>query len=149
CLSVGPFAGRAEAEAAVAKGRALATRIAAREVSDSDASSYRVMLPAVGDREAAQALVKRIAAAGIADYYLISQGEADNAIALGQYRSREGAERRQAALVAAGFPAQLIASGGSGQARWWVDLKTPLAASQVQRQLGAARQRSLDCAALR
>ncbi|MFL7979251.1 SPOR domain-containing protein [Xanthomonas vasicola] len=147
CASLGPFAARADADAALARVRGQASRATVREDKDAGVSTFRVMLPNVGDRAAAQALVKRIAAAGMGDYYVIAQGE-DNTVALGQYQSRERAERRQASLVGAGFPAQLVPSG-SGQSRWWIDVRSSAATSALQGAAGAARQRSLDCAALR
>ncbi|WAW91578.1 SPOR domain-containing protein [Xanthomonas citri pv. malvacearum] len=147
CASLGPFAARADADAALARVRWQASRASVREDKDAGISTFRVMLPNVGDRAAAQALVKRIAAAGMGDYYVIAQGE-DNTVALGQYQSRERAERRQASLVGAGFPAQLVPSG-NGQSRWWIDVRTSAATSALQGAAGATRQRSLDCAALR
>ncbi len=138
---------RADADAALARVRGQASRASVREDKDAGVSTFRVMLPNVGDRAAAQALVKRIAAAGMGDYYVIAQGE-DNTVALGQYQSRERAERRQASLVGAGFPAQLVPSG-SGQSRWWIDVRSSAATSALQGAARAARQRSLDCAALR
>ncbi|MBB6259082.1 hypothetical protein FHT05_003715 [Xanthomonas arboricola] len=147
CASLGPYAARADADAALARLRGQATRTRVREDKDVGVSTFRVMLPNVGDRAAAQALVKRIAAAGMGDYYVIAQGE-DNSIALGQYQSRERAERRQASLVGAGFPAQLLPSG-TGQSRWWIDVRSTAAIGTLQGTAGAARQRSLDCAALR
>ena len=62
--------------------------------------------------------------------------------------ARERAERRQASLVSAGFPAQLVPSG-NGQSRWWIDVRSKVAAAALQGTAGATRQRSLDCAALR
>lgn len=144
---MGPYAARSEADAALARVRGQASRAGVREDTDAGVSTFRVMLPNVGDRAAAQALVKRIAAAGIGDYYVIAQGE-DNTVALGQYQSRERAERRQASLVSAGFPAQLVPSG-NGQSRWWIDVRSTAAAAALQSAAGATRQRSLDCAALR
>lgn len=147
CVSLGSYATRADAEAALARIRGQVSRSSVREDTDAGVSTFRVMLPNVGDRAAAQALVKRIAAAGIGDYYVIAQGE-DNTVALGQYQSRERAERRQASLVSAGFPAQLVPSG-NGQSRWWIDVRSTAAAAALQGTAGATRQRSLDCAALR
>lgn len=151
CLSVGPYPDRAAAETAVAALGAAAPRPRLREVGDGDATSFRVLLPTIGGEDGVKAAVERIVAAGIRDYYPIRQGETGNAIALGQYRSREGAERRQAELARAGFNADLIPSGGSGQSRWWLDLRADSAAqaTAVRRQLGAPRQRALDCATLR
>ncbi|MBB5862122.1 SPOR domain-containing protein [Xanthomonas arboricola] len=147
CASLGPYAARADADAALARLRGQALRTRVREDKDAGVSTFRVMLPNVGDRAAAQALVKRIAAAGMGDYYVIAQGE-NNTIALGQYQSRERAERRQASLVGAGFPAQLLPSG-TGQSRWWIDVRSTAAIGTLQGTAGATRQRSLDCAALR
>lgn len=151
CLSLGPFTSRDTAIAAQGKAGNLLQRSRLREVPNAGASTYRVMMPPSASREEAQALVKRIAAAGISDYYILGQGEDANAIALGQYRNREGAERRMAALSAAGFNARLVASGGDGSAQWWVDATLADAASPnaARQRSGAAQQRSLECARLR
>lgn len=115
----------------------------------SGSARYRVMLPAAANREEAQATVKRIVAAGLSDYYIISQGEEANAVALGQYRNREGAERRMAAVQAAGFQPRLVASGDAGQ--WWLEgqLAAGTQPAQAQQRSGAAQSRSLECARLR
>ncbi|MCX2893367.1 SPOR domain-containing protein, partial [Stenotrophomonas lactitubi] len=115
----------------------------------SGSARYRVLLPAAASRDDAQATVKRIVAAGLSDYYIISQGEETNAIALGQYRNREGAERRMAAVQAAGFQPRLVASGDAGQ--WWLEGQLSAAAepAQAQQRSGAAQQRSLECTRLR
>lgn len=151
CLSLGPFTSRDAAIAAQGKAGDLLQRSRLREVPNAGASTYRVMMPPSASREEAQALVKRIAAAGISDYYILGQGDDANAIALGQYRNREGAERRMAALSAAGFNARLVASGGDGSAQWWVDATLADAASPnaARQRSGAAQQRSLECARLR
>jgi len=151
CQSLGPYPDRAAAEAALARLGGAAPRPRLREVGDGDATSFRVVLPTIGGEDGIKAAVERIVAAGIRDYYPLRQGDAGNAIALGQYRSREGAERRQAELARAGFNADLIPSGGSGQSQWWLDLRASNAAqaTAVRRQLGASRQRTLDCATLR
>ena len=151
CLSLGPYPDRAAAETAAAALGTAAPRPRLREVGDGDATSFRVLLPTIGGEDGVKAAVDRIVAAGIRDYYPIREGDAGNAIALGQYRSREGAERRKAELAKAGFNVDLIPSGGSGQSRWWLDLRTDSAAqaTALRRQLGAQRQRALDCATLR
>ncbi|WP_217537603.1 SPOR domain-containing protein [Stenotrophomonas sp. GbtcB23] len=151
CISLGPFADRDTAMAAQGKAGELVQRSRLREVPKSGASStYRVMMPAAASREEAQATVKRIAAAGISDYYIMAQGEDANAIALGQYRNREGAERRLAALSAAGFSARLV-GGSEGSAQWWVDaaLADKASPGAARQRSGAAQQRSLECAGLR
>ncbi|MXV10478.1 SPOR domain-containing protein [Xanthomonas sp. LMG 8992] len=151
CLSVGPYADRDAAQAVVAALAPGGPRPRLREDADSGVTSFRVVLPTIGGEDGLRQATERIVAAGIRDYYPLRQGEAGNAIALGQYRSREGAERRRQELARAGFNADLIPSGGNGQSRWWLDLRADSAAqaTALRRQLGAARQRSVDCATLR
>ncbi|WP_434212868.1 SPOR domain-containing protein [[Pseudomonas] boreopolis] len=145
CLSLGPYATQAEAQAALGRAGALLEKGRLREEHADASGGYRVLMPSVGDRAMAQAIAKRIAEAGLGDYYVISKGE-DNTVALGQYRSREGAERRLAELKAKGFSAELVVNG---QSRWWIDARTRAPGKSLPAALGALRQRSLDCAAMR
>ncbi|MBA0100731.1 SPOR domain-containing protein [Stenotrophomonas indicatrix] len=150
CLALGPFADRAAASAAQSRAGNLLSQARLREQPAASGSArYRVLLPAAASRDDAQATVKRIVAAGLSDYYIISQGDETNAIALGQYRNREGAERRMAAVQAAGFQPRLVASGDAGQ--WWLEgqLATGSEPAQAQQRSGAAQQRSLECTRLR
>jgi hypothetical protein len=151
CVSLGPFADRATAQAAQSRAGSALRTARLREVADAGATRYRVLLPPAASREEAQATVKRIVAAGVSDYYIISQGEETHAIALGQYRNREGAERRLAALSGAGFKAKMVASGGDGSAQWWLDatLAAGTEAAAARQRSGAAQQRSLECARVR
>ncbi|MGV4797767.1 SPOR domain-containing protein [Stenotrophomonas maltophilia] len=150
CVALGPFADRATASSAQGKAGTLLSQVRLREQPAASGSArYRVMLPAAANREEAQATVKRIVAAGLSDYYIISQGEEANAVALGQYRNREGAERRMAAVQAAGFQPRLVASGDAGQ--WWLEgqLAAGTQPAQAQQRSRAAQSRSLECTRLR
>lgn len=151
CFSVGPFASDATATAAGTRIGTQATRIRPREVPGQQASGYNVLLPPLPDREAAQALAQRIGAAGFDDYLVVNGGEQANGIALGRYRSREGAERRQAALKAAGFDAQVQAIGNEGSSQWWLDLAANegVAGSRLKELAAASQSRPLDCDVLR
>lgn len=151
CVSLGPFADRATAQTAQSRAGNALRGAKLREVADAGATRYRVLLPPAASREEAQATVKRIVAAGVSDYYIIAQGEDTNAIALGQYRNREGADRRLAALSAAGFKATMVASGGDGSAQWWLDatLAEGTDPAVARQRSGAAQHRSLECARLR
>ena len=151
CASLGPYATQAQAQAAMSALGADAARPRLREVSGKAASSYRVLIAPAASREEAQATAKRIVEAGFSDYFIVSQGEEANAVALGQYRNREGAERRLASLTAAGFPAKLAASGTEIAPSWWVDTATAGAATpaSLKQRTAAAQQQSLDCARLR
>lgn len=150
CVALGPFADQAAAQAAQGRLGASLGQVQLREQTTAGATSrFRVMLPPAASREAAQATVQRIVAAGLSDYYIIAQGPDANAIALGQYRNREGAERRLAALSAAGFKAEL--SGGEASSAWWLQgtLADGQTATAARQRSGAAQQRSLDCPGLR
>lgn len=151
CFSVGPFADQAAANSAATRIDSQITRGNPREVPGKAAQGYNVTLPPQADREAAQALAQRIGAAGFDDYLVVNSGAQANGIALGRYRSREGAERRQAALRAAGFDAQLQPIGNEGAAQWWLDVAAAagVTASRLRSGAGAAQSRSLDCALLR
>ncbi|PPU93854.1 hypothetical protein [Xanthomonas albilineans] len=149
CLSLGPYADRAAAEAALAAVPATQAHPHLRESTDSGTTTFRVLLPVIGGEDGLRVAAERIAAAGIRDYYPIRQGETGNAIALGQYRSREGAERRLVELARSGVNADLIP--GSGRTHWWLDLRADSAAqaAMLRWHLGRVRQRPLDCATLR
>ncbi len=149
CFSLGPLGDRVAAENLVAAlgARALITRT--REASVSGADSYRVRIPPSASREEAQALARRIAEAGFDDYLLVATGVDANSIALGLYRSREGAERRLEALRAAGFAAQLQPMDAGAQ--WWLDVMVSdgFDAAQAQALSGVPGVVSLDCGDLR
>ena len=151
CASLGPYATQAQAQAALTALGADAARPRLREVPGKAANSYRVLIAPAASREEAQATAKRIVDAGFSDYFIVSQGEEANAVALGQYRNREGAERRLASLTAAGFPAKLATSGTEIAPSWWVDAATAGAATpaSLKQRAAATQQQSLDCARLR
>jgi SPOR domain len=151
CFSLGPFADAANATAAGAKLSSQSTRQRARQVPGKAASGYQVTLPPSPDRATAQALAQRINAAGFEDLLVVASGDQANGIALGRYGSREAAERRQSALQAAGFPAQLQAIGAESPAQWWLDLAANPGVDglQLKTSAAAAQARSLDCAELR
>ncbi len=150
CSSFGPFQSREQAQAAAAALGADLSRSQLREVQPK-AASYRVLTSQAASREEAQAMARRIVEAGFSDYFIIAQGDDANAVALGQYRNREGAERRMAALAAAGFPVRIVGSGVEAGASWWLDAApaATAAADDLHRRSGAAQRQALECARLR
>lgn len=152
CFQVGPFAERAVAEQSRGRLDPTIGRAILREAQGAGASGYRVSLPPAATREAAMATAERIGAAGFDDFLVINQGEETNGIALGRYRNREGAERRQSQLVAAGFPARIHAIGEEGPSRWWLDVAAPAGTrvAALQPLAGGVAVAAQDCpAALR
>ena len=74
--------------------------------AEADAGGWRVFLPPLASVEDAEALAARIGESGFSDYLVIREGAEMNSVALGRYGTREAAQRRIAALQAAGFPAR-------------------------------------------
>lgn len=151
CLSLGPFLDRSQAEAGMARLSGIAARTRLREVPAIQSGNYRVWIPPAASRDEAQATAARIVGAGLGDYYVISQGDDANAVALGQYRNRDGAERRLAAVKAAGFATAAISRSSEVAASWWIDTAviSQSSATAVAARSGALRQQSLDCIRLR
>jgi hypothetical protein len=149
CFSFGPFADAATAATARARLQPLAVRIATRGQSTTAARGWRVQMLPLASPEAAQAMAQRIAAAGFSDFLVVRDGAEANAIALGRYGSEDGARRRAAALVAAGFEAKAEPLGDA-QATTWLDVVagTGFNAAAAQAAAAAPQRRLLDCARL-
>lgn len=146
CLRLGPFA----SDAALARAQStLQPRVARMAVATVPASArgWRVWLPPLADRGAAQAMATRIGAAGFSDYYVVPDGADANSIALGRYGNEDAARRRMAQLQAAGFAAQAEAMGVVTR---WIDVATAAATDEaaLRAASGAAQSRALDCARL-
>ena len=124
CFSFGPFASREAGEAASAKLKPLVQQVAAREQAGatSPVRGWRVYLPPLPSLEQAQAVAQRVGAAGFDDFLVVREGAEANSIALGRYRSEEGARKRADALTAAGFAVQTAPLGEAGAPTVWLDV---------------------------
>jgi hypothetical protein len=76
------------------------------EGGNGSAAGWRVYLPRLPSADAARATAARIGEAGFSDYLVVTDGADANTIALGRYGTGSAAQRRTAALRAAGFPAR-------------------------------------------
>lgn len=121
CLSLGPFESPAAMRAAVTALTPLAARIQFREVQADALRYYRVFLPAAPSREQALATARAMAARGVADYYVVTAGEQENTVSLGQFRELANAEARRAQITGLGFEARLEPRT-ERVAQWWIDL---------------------------
>ena len=151
CFSLGPFADTAAADAAIAKLGAQATRVRSREQPGRSASGYNVT-PAARRRPrrraGACAAHRRRRFRRLPDRQQRRTKQRHRPGPLPQPRQRR---TREAALQAAGFPAQLQPIGEEGAAEWWLELAAApgVAGAQLQTLAAATRFRALDCAALR
>ena len=149
CFSFGPFADAAAAATARTRLQPMVERSATREQPASSARGWRVQMPPLASPEAAQAMAQRVAAAGFSDFLIVRDGGEANAIALGRYGSEDGARRRAAALVAAGFDARAEPIGNA-KATTWLDVAAGAGFNAVAAQaaVAAPQRRPLDCAHL-
>ena len=151
CFAVGPFTDAATLAAARARLQPRVVAMRTREAAASAARGWRVVIAPLADRAAAQALTERIKAAGFDDYLIVASGDEANSIALGRYGGEGSARQREAALQAAGFPAQAQPLGEGG-ARSWLDITVADAAfdpASARQLTGASQASAIDCGTLR
>lgn len=147
CHAFGPFDDAAAVEAARKRLQPQVSRLHVRRTTTPADGNWRVWLPPLADRPAAQAMAERIAAAGFGDYYIVPGGEEANSIALGLYGSEASARRREAALHAGGFADARAQPMGAPVAQTWIDVAagTAFDASAERAALGVAGAGSIDC----
>lgn len=120
CHSLGPFATPAELRVAMNVLTPRVGRIQFREVPATQLRGYRVYLPAAGNREAALATARQLAARGVRDYYVVTAGAQENTVSLGLFRDLGNAEKRRDELAAQGFQA-VLEPRTEDAAQWWID----------------------------
>lgn len=120
CVSLGPFATPAELRVAMNALTPLVARIQFREAAATELRGYRVYLPAAGDRGAALATARQLAASGVKDYYVVTAGADENTVSLGLFRDLANAEKRRDELAALGYQPVLEPRTSEG-AEWWID----------------------------
>ncbi|MEZ0470849.1 SPOR domain-containing protein [Luteimonas salinilitoris] len=148
CLALGPFADADALATARTRLQPQVLHLRTREIVEAP-RGWRVMLPPLADRDAAQAAVQNLVAAGFNDHFIIATGEEANAIALGRFSGEAAARRHAANLRAAGFGAQAEPLGDAGT-RHWLDVAVAdgFDAAAARTETGAARADSVDCAGL-
>jgi type IV secretory pathway VirB10-like protein len=148
CYAFGPFENAEQAKEARAQLQSQVMRLRER-ASTPTARGWRVTMAVPGNRDAAQAVAARIAAAGFDDFFITADGDASSVIALGRYGSERAARNRESALHAAGFgDARAEPLGGGAEAQIWIDVLAPTAfeANAARRVAGATRADAIDCA---
>lgn len=149
CYALGPFDTAEAAAAAQSALQSWVERAQGRDATRPGTGAWTVAIPPQADRAAAQAMADRIAAAGFSDYYVVADGPAANGIALGRFGSEPAASRHQAALSAAGLPAQ--AQGPPPVTTRWIDVvaKPQTALASLRAAAGGVGAQPVDCAPLR
>ena len=146
CLRFGPFASSSARDAARVRLQQAGVEPRPHDSPAREVRGWKVYLPAQASREAALALAEKIKSAGVADLFVMTQGDDINSIALGRFGSESAAQRRQSELRGKGFPAQVAAIGGI-PAQTWLDAQLPQSAHRVDL-VRIAPAQPLDCSTL-
>ena len=117
CARVGPFE-PADADTLLQK---LPSRI--ELLSDTSEETmindgYYVLIPALPDRAAGLNKLQELEAAGFKDTWLFPRGQNRNAISLGLFRRKGGAERQASRVAAKGFEVEVRARTVTAERRW-------------------------------
>lgn len=107
CMALGPFATQADMRTARVALTNQAARMRSRQEQTTQTSGWWVYLPGGGSRDKALELGRRLAAANVGDYFVVSSGDQPNTVSLGLFKDPANARRRREQVIAAGFPAQM------------------------------------------
>lgn len=121
CMALGPFATQTDMRNARAALTSQAARMRQRQEQTTQTTGWWVYLPGGGSRDKALELGRRLAAANVGEYFIVSSGDQSNTISLGLFKDPANARRRREQVVAAGFPAQMSERTES-VAEYWLDV---------------------------
>jgi hypothetical protein len=121
CLAIGPFDTPQDLRNARSVLTGPGVRLRSRQEQTTEARGWWVYLPAPGTRAQALALARRLDAARVGDYFVMSAGGQPNAISLGLFKASANARKRRDEVVAAGFAAQ-IQERTEQVPEYWLDL---------------------------
>ncbi len=121
CMALGPFASPQDLRNARARLAGPGIRMRSRQEQTTQSHGWWVYLPATARRSDALEQARRLSAAGINDYFVVSSGDQPNTISLGLFRDPDNARNRRDQLLAAGFQAQL-SERTETIPQYWLDL---------------------------
>lgn len=121
CMALGPFATQTDMRNARAALSSQAARMRQRQEQTTQTTGWWVFLPGGGSRDKALELGRRLAAANVGEYFIVSSGDQSNTVSLGLFKDPANARRRREQVVAAGFPAQMSERSES-VAEYWLDV---------------------------
>ena len=103
CYRISGLAAEEKADALAARLRDNAVEIRGRHLQQGEVTRFWVSLPPYPSREAAAKALRRLNRAGVTDHYVVTREEDRNAVSLGVFSSRQGAERRRVRVASAGL----------------------------------------------
>lgn len=117
CSRIGPFTD-ASATATVRKYLQGRGTVSSREAEQPVPVGYWVLVPPQASRAAAQAVTKRLQAAGINDFWIVSRGPVKNGISLGVFSQKENADNFLKRATDKGFDAEIREKTRNGKVVW-------------------------------
>lgn len=120
CLTIGAFTSKARLAPVRSWIERRGGSTQPRRAAKSQVTIYRVLLPPLPTRAAANARVAQLKQRGIRDVALVSGSDGASTISLGVYGSRANAERRLAELERLGYEAKAETMEVT-RAAWWLD----------------------------
>jgi len=121
CLAIGPFDTPQDLRNARTALTGPGVRMRSRQEQTTEARAWWVYLPAPGTRAQALGLARRLEAAHVGDYFVMSSGDQPNAISLGLFKDPGNARKRRDEVTTAGFAAQ-IQERTEQVPEYWLDL---------------------------
>jgi len=121
CMALGPFATQADMRSARSALSNQAARMRSRQEQTTQTTGWWVYLPGGGSRERALELGRRLSAANVGEYFIVSSGDQSNTISLGLFKDPANARRRRDQVASAGFPAQMSERTESVP-EYWLDV---------------------------
>lgn len=121
CMALGPFATPVDLRNARNVLSNQAARMRSRQEQTTQTTGWWVYLPGGGSRDKALELGRRLAAANVGEYFIVSSGDQPNTISLGLFKDPANARRRRDQVAAAGFPAQMTERTESVP-EYWLDV---------------------------
>ncbi len=107
CFALGPFQTQTDLLRAFNAMAPFVAQSRQRQEVQTIDRGFWVYLQAVSTREEALNLARDLSLAGLKDYYVVTAGDRENTVSLGLFREEANALRRQSALLALGFDAQM------------------------------------------
>lgn len=121
CMALGPFATQVDMRNARSALSNQAARMRSRQEQTTQTTGWWVYLPGGGSRDRALELGRRLSAANVGEYFIVSGGDQSNTISLGLFKDPANARRRRDQVVSAGFPAQMSERTESVP-EYWLDV---------------------------
>ncbi|GAB6039866.1 hypothetical protein [Endothiovibrio diazotrophicus] len=103
CYSFGPFPKSFLASKATVRLEEMGAKVERRSVRDRQQVGYWIYLPPLESKQAAVRKTQELAAKKIEDFFIVLASRYENAISLGVYKNRHGAEKRLEELRQSGF----------------------------------------------